>query len=442
MSIVLLVTFAVLLLLDIPVVFCMLISALAALFYSGTDPIMVGLEMSRAMGAFYPFLAVPFFILAGDVMNYGGLSQKITEFCTALTGHRRGGMAMVTTLSSQMVGAISGSSSATCAAVGGVMIPIMEKQGYSRPFATALSACSGTTGALIPPSMMLLIYGVIADVSIEKMFLAGVFPGILMGLALMTSSFFYARKTQVPINKKAGIKKLFRTAYASLAAMILVLIIFVGILGGIFTATEAAAVAVVYAVLVGFLIYRKLKISDLPRILVGAGKTASVLSFLLCAALLFSWVLALGKVPETVAGGLIEGCEGLLCAISSDWDPDLFFLAKKLLILAAINLALLLIGMFLDGGAALFIVVPVLMPIGKEIGMDPIHFGVIIVCNLIIGLVTPPIGTTLFVASGVGKVSMESMIPHVLRFLGLMLLVQLIVTYIPPISTFFPKLIQ
>ena len=272
MSIVILVTFVVLLLLDVPVVFCMLISSLAALLYTGTDPIIVGLEMSRAMGAFYPFLAVPFFILAGDLMNQGGLSQKITEFCTALVGHRRGGMAMVTTLSSQMVGAISGSSSATCAAVGGVMIPVMEKQGYSRPFATALSACSGTTGALIPPSMMLLIYGVIADVSIEKMFMAGVLPGILMGVALMSSSFFHARKAQVPVSDKAGIKKLFRTACGSLAAMILVLIIFGGILGGIFTATEAAAVAVVYAVLVGFLIYRKLKLSDLPRILVGAGK--------------------------------------------------------------------------------------------------------------------------------------------------------------------------
>ena len=224
--------------------------------------------------------------------------------------------------------------------------------------------------------------------------------------------------------------------------MMLVLIIFGGILGGIFTATEAAAVAVVYAVLVGFLIYRALKFRDLPRILVGAGKTASVLSFLLCAALLFSWVLALGKVPETIAGGLIDGCEGLLGALNSNWDPDTFFLSKKLLILGAINLALLLIGMFLDGGAALFIVVPVLIPIGKEIGMDPVHFGVIIVCNLIIGLVTPPIGTTLFVASGVGKVSMESMIPHVLRFLGLMLLVQLIVTYIPFVSMLLPKLIQ
>ena len=153
-------------------------------------------------------------------------------------------------------------------------------------------------------------------------------------------------------------------------------------------------------------------------------------------------MLALGKVPETIAGGLIGGCEGLLGAINSDWDPEMFLLSKKLLILAAINLALLLIGMFLDGGAALFIVVPVLMPIGKEIGIDPVHFGVIIVCNLIIGLVTPPIGTTLFVASGVGKVSMESMIPHVLRFLGLMLLVQLVVTYIPTISMLLPELIR
>ena len=442
MSIVLLVTFVLLLLLEVPVAFCMLISALAALLFTGTDPIIIGLEMSRAMGGFYPFLAVPFFILAGDLMNQGGLSQTITDFCTALTGHRRGGMAMVTTLSSQMVGAISGSSSATCAAVGGVMIPIMEKQGYSRPFATALAACSGTTGALIPPSMMLLVYGVIADVSIEKMFMAGVVPGILMGLALMFRSYLHARAVQVPIGEKAGIREVGRTAVSSLAAMVLVLIIFGGILGGIFTVTEAAAVAVVYALFVGTVITRKLSPSQLPNILVGAAKTASVLSYLLCAALLFAWVLALGEVPQSIAAGLIDGCESVLHGFSNNWDPQTFLLWKRLLILAALNVALLMIGMFVDGGAALFIVVPVLMPIGHEIGVDPVHFGVIIVCNLIIGLITPPIGTTLFVASGVGKVSTESMIPHILRFLVLMMLVQILVTYIPPISMLLPALVD
>ena len=213
-------------------------------------------------------------------------------------------------------------------------------------------------------------------------------------------------------------------------------------MGGIFTATEAAAVAVVYALLVGSCIYRKLTLKNLPRIFVGAGKTAAVLCFLTCAAVLFATVLALGHVPQTLAKGLLTGCESFVAAFGKDLDPQTFFLLKKILVLIVINISLLVIGMFVDGGPALLIVVPVLLPVSRDIGMDPVHFGVMVVCNLIIGLVTPPVGTTLFVASGVGKVPMTAMIPHVLRFLMIMIVVQLLVTYVPAITLWLPGFIR
>ena len=442
MTAVLLLTFFILLLLDVPVAFCMMISSLAALLYTQTDPIMVGLEMSRTMASFYPFIAVPFFILAGDLMNQGGLSQKIVDFSKALVGHRLGGMAMVATLSCQMFGAISGASSATCAAIGGVMIPAMEKQGYKRSFATALAACSGTTGALIPPSMVLLVYGVIANVSIEKLFLGGVVPGILLGFSLMVTSYFYAKRNRIPVTPSLGLNHMIRSARSSIFAIILIILIFGGIMSGVFTATEAAAVAVVYAVFVGFFVYRKLRIKELPKVFVNAGRTAATLSFLICAAGLFQWVLTLGYLPQTLAKGLLSGCENIIASFGANIDPKTAFILQKILVLIVLNVALLIVGMFVDAGPALLIVTPVLMPVGAALGMNDVHFGVMVVTNLIIGLVTPPVGTTLFVASGVGNVRISEVVPHALRFLLPMLIILLLVTFVPWITTALPWLYQ
>jgi C4-dicarboxylate transporter DctM subunit len=438
---VLLVTFLVLLLLDVPVAFCMMLSALAAFLYAGVDPIMVGLEVSRSMASFYPFLAVPFFILAGDLMNHGGLSQKITDFTRALVGHRIGGMAMVTTISSQMFGAISGASSATCAAIGGVMIPEMEKEGYPRPFATALAACSGTTGALIPPSLMLLVYGVVANVSIEKLFIGGVGPGILMGTGLMVVSHRFARKNKIPVAQKVGVRKIARSAIDAVFALLLVLLIFGGIMGGVFTATEASSVAVVYALIVGFVIYRQLKLRELPRIFVNAGKTAAVLCFITSAAALFAWAMAIGRVPQAMAEGLMQAGNGIV-ALFGDLDPATQNLVRRIIVLIMLNIALLVVGMFIDGGPAILIVVPILLPVAREIDISLVHFGVLVVSNLVIGLVTPPVGTTLFIASGVGRVKITEMIPHVLRFLLPMVIVQLLITYVPPITLFLPGFLK
>ena len=442
MTTVLFASFLVLLLLDVPVVYCMMLSSLAALLYAGIDPIMVGLEMSRAMSSFYPFLAVPFFILAGDLMNQGGLSERIVDFSKAIIGHRRGGLAMVTTLSAQMFGAISGASSATCAAIGSMMIPAMERQGYPRPFATALAACSGVTGALIPPSIVLLIYGVIAGVSVEKLFLAGVGPGILLGAGLMLVSWSMAGNFTDRLEPRAGLKAVIRSGSRAVFVFLLLLIIFGGILGGVFTATEAAAVAVVYALVVGMAIYRQLRLCDLPQIFIGAGKTTAGLSFLICAAGLFSWTLTIGYVPQTLAQGLLGICDRAVVAVACDLSPESVFIVKKILVLLVLNIALLVVGMFVDAGPALLIVTPVLLPVGLELGIDPVHFGVIVVCNLIIGLVTPPVGTTLYVASSVGRVRIATMIPYVLRFLVVMIGVQLLVTFVPAISMFLPSFLK
>ncbi|BET66800.1 C4-dicarboxylate TRAP transporter large permease protein DctM [Opitutales bacterium ASA1] len=438
MAIVLLAVFVVLLLLEVPVVFCMLAASLAALLYAGVDPIIVGLEMSRAMSTFYPFLAVPFFILAGDLMNEGGLSRRITDLANALLGHRRGGLALVTTASAQMFGAVSGAASATCAAIGRLMIPAMEREGYPRAFSAALAACSGITGALIPPSIMLLIYGTVASVSIEKLFLAGVLPGLLMGASLAFVSWRYARSHAMPVRPRAQWSAVGRSALSAIWAVLLVIIIFGGIFGGVFTATEASAVAVVYALAVSLLVYRQVGVKDLPRIFVNAAKTTATLSFLIAAAGLFSWVLSVGNIPQLVTGALLGACDVVVGGFEGTLSPEAMAVLRLVVVLLVVNILLLCVGAFVDAGPALLIVVPILKPIGVELGIDPVHFGVIIVSNLVLGLVTPPVGTTLFVASGVGGVSLARIIPHALRFLPAMFVVQMLITFVPRISTFLP----
>lgn len=444
MGTILIITFLILLLLDVPVAFCMVLSCFAALLYVGVDPIMVGLETTRSLSSFYSFLAVPFFILAGELMNYGGLSQRLIRLVKALIGHYRIGLPAVTTVSSQMFGAVSGASAATCAAVGGIMIPALEKNGYNRAFSTALAACSGTTGALIPPSILLLIYGTLANVSIEKLFIGGIVPGILVGISIIVISSYMTRKMTIVKEPKADLKEIKESFIGALFPIGLVVVIFVGIMGGFFTATEASAVAVVYAALVGYFAYRKLKLKDLPKILLSSAKTTAALSFLIACASLFAWTLAIGKIPEMITGDLIGFCDGLIEFSGIDFSPETLSSVRVFLVLIVLNITLLFVGMFIDAGPGLLIVVPVVLPIsqaiGMDLGLDAVHFGILVVSNMIIGLVTPPVGSTLFVASAVGKVSISKMTPYVLKFLLAMILIQILITYYAPITTFLPSL--
>src|SRR5690606_38199185 len=297
---------------------------------------------------------------------------------------------------------------------------------------------------LIPPSILLLIYGTLANVSIEKLFVAGIVPGILIGVSLITISSFMTRKMNIIKEKKADFKEVKESVIGAFFPIGLVILIFVGIMGGIFTATEASAVAVVYAAIVGFFIYGKLKIKDLPKILISSAKTTAALSFLIACASLFAWTLAIGKVPEQLTEGLVAFSNDLIVTFGSDLSPETANQVRTILILIILNIVLFLIGMFIDAGPGLLIVVPVVLPISEAIGMDTgldaVHFGVLVVSNMIIGLVTPPVGSTLFVASAVGKVSIAKMTPYILKFLLAIGIIQLLITYFSPITTFLPSL--
>lgn len=444
MTAVLLITFLILLLLNVPIAFCMLLSALIALIYADVNPIMVALETTRSLSNFYSFLAVPFFILAGEIMSQGGLSMRLITFVKSFLGHKRSGLPFVTIVASQLFGAVSGASAATCAAIGGMMIPALEKNGYPRSFSSALSACAGTTGALIPPSIALLLYGTIANVSIEKLFVGGIVPGILIGGGLMLITRRYAKKFDVVVEEKTGLKERIKCTAKSVWVILLMLIIFGGIMGGVFTATEASAVAVVYALLVSMVVYKQIKFKNLPGLFVSAAKTTAALSFLLACASLFAWTLSIGQIPVIISNALINSSDNIIHFFNLDLSPETYFLLKKIIILALLNLALFFISMFIDVAPGLLIVVPVLLPVSEAIGMatglSAVHFGVLVVSNMIIGLVTPPVGSTLFVAGGVGKTNINEMLPYVFRFLVVMLIVQLLITYIPFISTALPSL--
>ena len=444
MTAILLGVFALLLLLGVPIAFCMLLASLAALLYVGIDPIIVGLETTRSLSTFYAFLAVPFFILAGEIMSMGGLSERLISFVKSLVGHRRAGLPFVTVLSSQLFGSVSGAAAATCAAIGRMMIPELEKNGYPRSFATALSACAGTTGALIPPSIALIIYGTVANVSIEQLFMGGVLPGILVGVGLMIVSSRLSRRYPVRLEPRASMSEVVHHTKAALGVVILAVIIFVGIIGGVFTATEASAVAVVYALFVGMVVYRQLRFRDLPALFVSAARTTAALSFVLACASLFAWTMGIGKVPEVVTAALLNGTDSVVAAFTGGMSPETVAIVHRILILLVLNVALLMIGTVLDAAPALLIVVPVLLPVADAIGMGSglpaVHFGVLVVSNLVIGLVTPPVGTTLFVAAGVGGVPVPQLVPHVLRFVAVMIVVQLLITFVPFITRALPSL--
>ncbi len=446
MTIVLLGSFVILLLLNVPIAFCMLLSSLLALLYADINPIMLALETTRSMSNFYSFLAVPFFILAGEIMGVGGLSVRLIEFVKVFIGHRRNGLPIVAVMSSQLFGAVSGASAATCAAIGGMMVPALEKNGYHRPFSSALIACSGTTGALIPPSIALLIYGTIANVSIEKLFIGGIVPGILIGVGIMIMVSRMTRKFDITLEQKASWPVRLKTTLSSVWVVLLMVIIFGGIMGGLFTATEASAVAVVYALLVSMFIYKEIHVKDLPGIFVTASKTTASLSFLLACASLFAWTLSIGQMPAVISNALVSSSDYILNLFMSDASPETYLFWRKIVVLFMLNVLLFVISMFIDVAPGLLIVVPVLLPISEAIGMSTglaaVHFGVMVVSNMIIGLITPPVGTTLFVASGVGRVNVNSMIPYVLRFLMVMMLVQLLITYVPIISTGLPSLMN
>lgn len=414
-----------LLLFSVPIGICLgLATMIVMVFVDGTPP-MVLLARSVVTGAdSFPLIAVPLFILAGDLMQHGGMSRRIVGFANALIGHIRGGLAYVNVLACVFFAAISGSSPATVAAIGSNMIPEMEKVGYTRGFSGALTASSGMIGVMIPPSIPFIIYGVTAEVSIGKLFLAGVIPGILFAVMFMLIARILLRKdetVQEATNtfSSVGVWQSFRT---SIWALLVPGIILGGIYSGIFTPTEAGAIAVLYAAIIGIFVYRDITIRDLPNILAGSAKTSGTILVLVIMATAFGRLITLARIPSELAA-----------TITSLSD-------NPIVILFLINLLLLVIGMFMETISSIIIMTPILLPVAIAMGVDPIVFGVILTVNLAIGFCTPPLGVNLFVASSISKVSIEQLSRAIAPFFIGMLLLLMLITYVPAISLALPSL--
>ena len=371
----------------------------------------------------FPLMAIPFFMLAGELMNRGGITMRLVEFSQAFMGHLRGGLAHVNVLSSMLFAGLSGSAVADTSALGSMLIPAMEKQGYTRKFAAAITAASSVIGPIIPPSGIMIIYAYVMGESVAALFLAGVIPGAMVGIGLMLMVKFMANKYDfhVATNKytwpergQASIKAFF--------PLLTPVIILGGILGGIFTPTEAAAVAVAYALFIGLFVLQTLKISDLSGVITRAGITSSVVLLLVGAAMAFKTVVSLSHAPEQLAAFILT------------------LTSNPLLLLFLINILLFIVGMFLDAGPAIIILGPILGPIFVGLGIDPIHFAIIMSVNLTVGLATPPMGLVLFVASAVSGERVEAIAKAILPFLAVEIVVIFLITYIPALSMTIPRL--
>ncbi|MEJ2647544.1 MAG: TRAP transporter large permease [Sedimentisphaerales bacterium] len=363
----------------------------------------------------FSLLAIPFFVLAGLFMGRGGIARRLIEFASTLVGRFTGGLAYINILTCMLFGALSGSSIAAVSAVGGFMIPEMNKKGYDKNFNVAVTTTAATTGLMIPPSNIMIVYALVASgygVSIVAMFMAGILPGIVFGLR------------NYGAGNKASLIELLKAFKGAFLSLLLIFIVLGGILGGIFTATEAAAIAVLYSFILAVIVYREVKITELPEILLQGGITTAVVMFLIAASQAMSWIMARENIPQNVSAALI--------ALSN----------SKIIILLIINLLLLFVGTFMDMTPAVLIFTPIFLPVVIKLGVNPIHFGLIMIANLCIGICTPPVGTCLFVGCGVGKTTIVKALPSLLPFFGAMIFALILVTYIPQLSLFIPHLLK
>jgi len=408
-----------------PIAFALGLGSLFALLGDSTLPlVLVPQRMFTALDS-WPIMAIPLFMLAGALMDKGGISVRIVEFAGACFGFVRGSLGMVTVLASMVFAGVSGSSTADTAAVGSILLPAMDKKGYDMRFATALQAASGAIGPIIPPSILMILIGYVTDTSVARLFLAGIIPGVLIGLALMLVAYLHALKggSAYLATTRFQFRRILSTGKKALPGLGLPFIIIVGILGGIFTATEAAVVAVVYGLLVSLFIYRELSIRDLPKICLESAENACKVMFIAAAAMLFAWLVTVKQLP-VILGEFLHG------QVNS-----------KIMFLVLLNVVLLIIGMFLESFSAIIVFMPILFPIASGFGIDPVHFGVIATVNLAIGYITPPYGATLFVACGIANRSIKDVTPKVFPIILVMTLVLLIVTYWPGSFMWIPNML-
>ena len=418
-------SFVLLLILGAPIAICLGVSSVAAMLVQGAGRPLVTImsslpQLFAASTSKFVLLAIPFFILAGNIMEKAQISKKLIRLAEACVGHAKGGLAIVCVIVSCFFAAISGSGPATVAALGLVMIPGMIRSGYSPAFSAALMGCAGAIGVIIPPSITFVVYGSIADTSIGDLFKAGVVPGLIMGVALIIAALLVGRKTKLVSLPRASAKERWLAFKDAFWGLLMPVIILGGIYGGIFTPTEAAAVSVVYGLIVGLFIYKTIKLKDLFDLIIDSASTTATVMFITAAASLFAYVLTRARLDVAISNGLVNLSGG---------STVVFFLI--------VNVILLIAGCFLDSTSALYIFTPLFVPVAQALGIDLIHLGVVMIVNLAIGLFTPPVGVNLYVACGVAKVDLKQISRAVVPLLVTALIVLFIITYIPQLSTMF-----
>tara|TARA_R110002124_G_scaffold287021_2_gene469763 strand:- start:10307 stop:11581 length:1275 start_codon:yes stop_codon:yes gene_type:complete len=421
MTALLFIVFLVLLAIGFPIAFALGISAFTYLLFSDIPLMVIPQKMYAGIDVFV-LLSIPGFILAGNLMNASGITSRIINFCNALLGHIRGGLGLANVGASMLFGGISGTAIADTASIGSVMIPAMKKEGYDVPFACAVTASSSTIGPVIPPSLPMIIAATLTGLSVGKLFVAGIVPGLLLGVGFMLITYLISVKRKYPKRERKSLGFIFKSFFQAFWAIMMTVLILFGIIGGVFTPTEASIVAVIYAIAIGLWVYKELKIKMIPAILLQSAKTTAALMVLVGFANLFAWIMTVEELPQLIANSLLE------------------LTNNKIMLLLLINLLLLFVGAFMETIAALLILFPVLLGVAVNVGVDPVQFAIIMVFNLVIGLTTPPVGVCLFVASSIGGISLEKIAVAGLPYLIVSICVLLLITYIPEVSLWLPGL--
>ena len=416
---ILVIIFIVCLVLRYPIAFALGFSCLIYLLFKGVPLIVVPMKMYSGIDVFV-LLSIPGFIIAGNLMNQGGLTEKIITFCNHLLGHIRGGLSLVNIGASMLFAGISGTAISDTASMGSILIPAMKKEGYDAGFSCAVTAASSTVGPIIPPSVPMIIAATLSGLSVGKLFLAGAVPGLVLGVGLMLTAYSIARRKNYPKHPRSSIRQIAKGFVDTFWSLLMTFIILFGIIGGIFTPTEASVIAIIYALIIGRFVYHRLTFENVQVVLLDSMKTSASLMVLVGFANLFGWILITEQIPQTISNEILS------------------FSDNKYTVLLLINMLLIITGTFMETIAALLILFPILLKVAVAVDVDPVHFAVIAVLNLIIGLTTPPVGVCLFVASSIGKVSIGTVSRSGFPFLMVSLIVLILVTLFPSLSLALP----